>query len=65
MDLSRHVHGYEICWKDILLNAPARYLPSVLGYILEQLAPVSHFWDWSPLLFTVSALLTLVWYLHM
>lgn len=35
-----HILLYNICWKDILENPLAYYLPSVLGYIPVQLAPL-------------------------
>ena len=39
MDMSRHYHAYEISWKDIPRNLPARYLPPMQSYILVPLAP--------------------------
>ena len=39
MDITQNVHGYMICWKNILRNPPTGYLPFVLGYIQVSLAP--------------------------
>ena len=56
MDMSRNIHA-NICWKNILRNPPAGYLPFLLSYILVPLVP-NHF------LGTVSALVSLTELMH-